>query len=453
MKLRIFAFLLILSLLATAVLFGALPLTAALTAAFIVSASLTPINRDLACACPTPWQAIPVATEALSKEVHRKASWRSIWLNYITRGTFPKNRGVTITDFIIGNSEPTSSEETWTELSLSENQVLAGAARQCAATYTDVDVGYNVKTYVPRKIGLAGPVICREDLYFAHNPIQFMAQYYRELVKRAKRTWELEFQNRYIRFADKIIARPGGLTPIGMSVSWGSIQTVPTSQLTQSILDTAILTLMEAGATDADNDQIELGPDGPIFPVVIGVDAIQKLLVNETERRTDLRYMETGMGEKSQLLKRLGATRVLKNARIIPDLLPPRYSFTPGVGFSRVATWEMVAGTQGFVAQLTSAYKNAGFEAAVILHPQVLVAEMIEPDGAGLDWDPNNYMGEWLWKTGGEISTTYCFDPKKNYGRHFADFFYAPRSLYPNFGLSIMYKRCTGDQTFTGCSS
>lgn len=404
-------------------------------------------------ACPTPWQSIPVATESLSPDIHRKASWRSIWLNYVTRSTFPKNAGVTITDFIIGNSEPTSASEAWVDLSLSSNQILAGGARQCAATYIDVDVGYNARTHVPKKIGLAGPVICREDLYFMHKPMQFMGQYYRELVKRAKRTWEQEFQNQYISLADKYIARPGGLTPIGSSTSWTSIQTTPTSQVTQSILDTVLLTLMEAGATDADHEFIELGPDGPIFAVSAGIDAIQKLLVNETERRTDLRYAQEGQDQKADLMKRLGATRVLKNARFVPNLLPARWSFTPGVGFSRIATWEMVAGTQGTVAQLTSAYKNAQYESMEVLHPQVLIAEMVEPESAGLDWSPNNYMGEWNWKTGGDISTTYCFDPKKNYGRHFADFMYAPKSLYPEYGASIMFKRCPGDQTFTGCTS
>ncbi len=152
-------------------------------------------------------------------------------------------------------------------------------------------------------------------------------------------------------------------------------------------------------------------------------------------------------------MKRLGATRVLKNSRIVPDLLPPRYSFTPGVGFSRVATWEMVAATQGTVAQLTSAYKNALYELAIALHPQVMIAEMVSPDDAGLDWSPNNYMGDWVWEIGNQISTTYCFDPKKNYGRHFADFMYAPKSIYPEYGASIMFKRCPGDQSFTGCSS
>lgn len=451
---KLFSYLILLSLLAVGAITGAIPAQAALIGAFTLSAALAPINRSLTCVCPTPWQSIPVATEHLSADIYRKASWNSVWFNYIKRGVFPKNAGVTMTEFVIGNSEPTSSEEAWVELSLSSNQILAGGARQCAATYVDVDVGYNAKTYVPRKIGLAGPVICREDLYFMHNPLGFMGQYLRELTKRARRTWELEFQNRYIRLADKYVARPGGLTPIGSGTAWSAIQLVPTSQLTQSLVDQVNLTLIENGATDADGDEIELGADGPIFPWVIGIDAIQKLLSNDTNGfALQQLYANMGKGKDSEFLKRIGATRVFKNARIIPTGIPPRYSFTPGVGYSRVATWEMVAGTQGTVAQLTSAYKNALYELAVALHPQVMEAQMIAPESAGLDWNPNNYMGEWVWKTGGDISTTYCFDPKKNYGRHFADFHYAPKSIYPEFGASIMFKRCPGDQFFTGCSS
>jgi len=51
-------------------------------------------------------------------------------------------------------------------------------------------------------------------------------------------------------------------------------------------------------------------------------------------------------------------------------------------------------------------------------------------------------MGEWKWITGPEMSTTFNFDPMRNYGRHFAEFMYAPKPVFPEFGIAIMYLRC-----------
>lgn len=395
--------------------------------------------------CPTPFDALRIATENLPDDIYRKASWFSIWLSYIQRGAFPKNTGVNQTTFVIGNSEPITNTESWTNVTLSNNQITT----MCSSSYTDIDVGYTELTYTPKRFGIAGPVICKETLGFAHNPKQFLAQYMREMVKRAKRSWEFEFRNTFMAAASKIIARPSFDIVDGTTTF---PQVAATSQLTQDILDYRAADLIQQGATDADQDLIELGEDGPIFPLLIGLEAIQRLSTNVTARRDDTRYADMGKGQQAELMRRIGATRILRNYRIIPEVLPPRFSFTPGVGYTQIPTFEMVATTEGTVARITSAYKSAVYEGAIQLHPLVFKAMMVSPDGAGLDWQPTNYMGEWVWKTGGDISTTYCFDPLKKYGRHFAEFMYAPNVIYSNFGTTFIFKRCPNDITTAACT-
>jgi hypothetical protein len=112
----------------------------------------------------------------------------------------------------------------------------------------------------------------------------------------------------------------------------------------------------------------------------------------------------------------------------------------------------MVAGTSGTVARLTNAWKTAPYEAARIINPAVMNARMVRPATGGLDWSPANYTLEWVWKTGNEISETYCFDPFKDYGRHFARAIYAPEAVFPNYGMTVIYKRCPNDVTSAGCS-
>lgn len=399
-------------------------------------------------ACLSPFEALRVATENLSDTIYRKASWFSIWLSYIKRGTFPKNSGVEMTTFQIGNSEPIANAEGWTDITLSQNALSSA----CDPTFTSVDVGYDEATYGPRKFGLKGPVICKDKLDFAHNPTQFITQYQREMTKRAKRTWEFEFRNQFVKLGKKAVTDASMTTTEGVTTL---PTTEPTSQLTWDYLDTLAINLIQDGATDADQDMIELGPDGPVFPLLIGLQAKQRLFTNISAKRTDVNYAQMGKDDMNLLFRRIGATDVHKNFRMIPEVLPPRADFVDGILVER-DTFEMVSASgEGTKAQLTSAWKNAEFEAAIQLHPDVFHAEMIQPDNAGLNWNPSNYMGEWQWVTGGtEISDgSACFDPLKKLGRHFAEFRYAPKPIFPNFGTTIWFKRCPNDiSTTSGCT-
>jgi hypothetical protein len=399
--------------------------------------------------CPSAFEALRIATENLPNTIYRKASQTNFWTGYVKSEEFPMNKGVNQTVFVVGNSEPYSNSEAWTDLSLSSNVITStGNVALCAAPYTDVDVGYNETTYAPRRFGLAGPVICRETLGFAHDPATFLRQYQNELVKRAKRTWEFELRNRAIALYAKAIAGTG----FNIDTSSNTFASFAAgSQLTMGMLDETAQYLIEAGATDADQDWVELGPNGPIFPLVIGNLAAQRLITSDSDVRNDFRYAEMGQGPNATLLKRLGASRVLRNFRIVPTVLPPRFDFSGGA-YTQVATYESVAGSEGTVARISDAYKNALYECAFVPHPMAFCKSVVRPDSAGLDWSPLNYMGEWVWLTGGQISTTYCFDPMKNYGRHFANFMYACKPVFPEMGVALMYKVCPNDFTVQDCA-
>lgn len=445
MKFKIYATLFCWAFALTLALTGVITVPLALVLAVLSAASLAPVNRTLAAACPTAFEALRINTEWLPSTIFRKASQRNFWTGYIPSEEFPRNKGVNQTVFVIGNSEPYSNAESWTDVSLSSNVI----STMCSPSYTDVDVGYNETTYAPRRFGLAGPVICRETLAFAHDPAGFLRQYQNELVKRAARTWEFELRNRFTALSAKAVAGTQ------FEVAYGST-TFPNfaavGELTLDMLDEAAQYKIEQGATDADQEWVELGPDGPIFPLVIGLQAAQNLVTNDTARRDDYRYAEMGKGApNAQLMKALGASRVLRNWRIVPVVLPPRYNFTNGA-YVQVNTYESVAGSEGTVAQISSDYHNALYEAAFAPHPMGFTKSVIRPDSAGLDWSPINYMGEWVWRTGGEISTTYCFDPMKNYGRHFANFMYAAKPVFPEFNISFIYQRCIHDSAYAPCT-
>lgn len=389
---------------------------------------------------PTIFDGLRIATESLSDTIYRKASQTNFWTGWVDNDEFPRNRGTVQTTFTVGNSEPTTNSEDWTQVTQSGSpaSIITDA---CARTYTDVNVGYTSKTYNPKRFGLAGPVVCRETLAFAHDPAMFLRQYQNELVKRAKRTWEFELRNQATLLSSKVVC--DSTFAIQAPAASFDVTNAPTSQLSLPMLDVIAQYLIEIGATDADQDWVELGPDGPVFNLVIGNEAAARILTNTAEIRTDWRYAQMGLGPKADLLKRIGANRMVRNFRVVPTVLPPRYNYTAAVGatpafYTQVPTYVMSSG----VASINPNYQSALYEVAFVPHPMAFKKSIVRPDSAGLDWSPLNYMGEWKWITGPEMATTFNFDPMRNYGRHFAEFMYAPKPVFPEFGVAIMYLRC-----------
>lgn len=402
----------------------------------------------MASVCATPFDAFRLATESLPNELYRRASFKDIWLNFVPRDTYKSGTGLVQSTFTIGRSEPTSDEETWTPVTLSTDGDYTGS---CGVTYNPVDIGFDERTYGPEQFALSGPVICQDDLIYNFRSEAFLEAYIQQMEKRNTRSVTNRLHVQYRTLVPKTIA----------SSSWTSydqstLEDLPaaTCEIDQTMLDTTAVELMEAGATNPDESGwITLGPEGPIFPLLIGLSMSQRLSLDNADLRMDLRY-----AEPSQLLKRLGATKMLRNFRHIPNLFPPRYTHN-GTDYVRVDTWVMNNGTKGKVAAINPAWQAAPYEAAIVLHPMVMTEEIVKPvnAAAGLNWIPKNYFGEWMFVTGGreitDPSVGDCFDPTKKLGRHFAEYKHAIKPIFPEFGRYIIFKRCpTTDYPCSTCS-
>ena len=400
----------------------------------------------------TSFDAMVTATESLSKDIHRSASHTSVWLNAMPRATYLNGTGLTQTTFTVERSEPVTDDEAWTAISLSTGASDNQGA--CATAWTDVDLGYTKQQYSPLTYALRGPVICSTDLAFEHNAPAFLSGYVQELGKRAKRSWENKMVNEYMRVAQKgTLSGTAGALELDATIPTydKGIEDVvlPTGladndTLTQDHLDKAAIELIEGGATEGDsNGWITLDTDGPVFPLLVGVETSNKLASSTTVLRDNLRY-----GEPNQLLKRIGAARVLGNMRHVPQVMMPRFNFDATAnsnagGYVRVNQYEMAdAGTnQGKKAQITTAWKTAKFEAAIILNPSVYTVEAIKPvtAAAGLSWSPQDYNGNWQFVVGGK-EICGADDPLKKLGRHYAEYQAAFRPVRPLDGITILHR-------------
>lgn len=386
--------------------------------------------------------AFKVATESLSQEVHRLATAQSLWLNAVPRGTYNNNSGLTQTTFTVENSQPTDDTETWNDIALSTGADDNFGA--CASNYNEVKVGFTETTYSPQVFQLKSQTVCSTDLLFEHNPSAFLKAYAEELGKRSKKSWENKLIAEYMKQAEKVeLTGSGTSSAIVVDSTRGTaLESLTLSgsavDLEQGHLDALAIRLIENGATEGDsNGYITMGDNGPEFPLIIGMEASNKLASNNADLRSDFRY-----GEPNQLLKGMGASRVIGNYRHVPQVAMPRFTESGGV-YTRVNQYVEAAASSGKKYTINPAWRTATHEAAIVLNPSVLTTEVVAPQGYGLDFDPANYAGEWQWVTGGDRigATAVGGDPQQQLGAHFATYRAAFRPVRPQDGAVILFTR------------
>lgn len=400
-----------------------------------------------------PFDAMKVATESLSNDVMRRASPTSLWLNAIPRGKYPQGVGVTQTVFTIENSEPTSDNETWTDITLTNGEItVGGSGNGCDITYNQADVGFTEQTYGPRQFGLKGPVICKDSLTFQHNADQFLNAYEVELTKRARRSWEFEMRRTYITFSEKWV---DGLLSASAGTAIAAAD-IPTSELTQDMLDELAASLNESDASNADSTgYVTLSEEGPLYTLYIGQRASARLLKNNEDRKLDARAVMASEGAKGSfdLFRRIGASRAIGNFRHVITTIPPRYNVVSGVLVS-VPTFVMTSTTKGMKASINPNWRTAEYEAAIVVMDSVFEAEIVVPNNGVpfAKFDPTSYMGEWQFVKGAHRLGLDCTDPLEKLGQHFAEFKYAPKPKFPEHGRTLIFKRCSTDIALAACS-
>ena len=378
--------------------------------------------------------------------------------------------GLVRSAFTIGRSEPTTDEEVWPAITVTTDGNYTGS---CAGTYNQTYVGYKENTYKPEQFRLIGPLICQDDLTLFWNSEGFWQKYFQALEKRNVKSITNRLGNVYMQYVPKAAANTdfhyvdGDFTtqPAPTAVDLTDLS-IPQCGLIQDYLDHTAVLLMEEGANDPNtNGWITMGPSGPVFPLLIGVEASNKILQNNAELRADYRFAYDAFADANPVIKRLGASLVIKNWRHIITLFPPRWKLVGGA-LTRVPTWLMSTdaadASKGRVAIINPEWENpniAAWEGAIAFNPWVMTEEVLQPvnSAPGMTWTPQNYFGEWKFVTGNDAligfdSCAGVADPTHKLGRHFAEYRHALKAVYPSFGRLIVFKRCPADWDCIACS-
>lgn len=398
------------------------------------------------------FDAIAEKTEFLPNELYQRAKQLSLLRGVMPTVAYPQNQGKVLTSIQIAHTEPASAVPAWQAISGITQGHPAGA---CDLSRETAEVGYNETTYTPEAYGIYGPIFCKDQFTFEHNPTAFMARYVTQLNQMSERIAENRKLEHYISLSTKHIANNTWNSTAGSSLAATSGEaTLPavlaTAELCDDLLEYIANDLITIGAQQTDEvDQgfIQLGEMGPVWPLLIGTQASMKLKRSDTERRNDTRY-----GEPNQLMLRVGATYVRYNFRHVPCVIPPRYSWD-GAAYHRVEPYlQAAASGKGFASIPNPAYTSAEYEAAIVLNPMVYNYRPIVAQTAGLDFEPSNYVGDWSWVVGAYKWDATCADPTDKFGRHAAEYRHAFEPVFPEFGRTIIFKRCLDDIACSTCS-
>jgi len=408
-------------------------------------------------ACTNYFQALKMATESLGKEVSRRATHNSVWLNAVPKGSYPLGTGLTQTTFTIENSMPVDDELAWEKVATttaSGNVNINGDLGLCQPSWNDVEWGFSEQTYSPERVAVRGPQVCQSNLKYRFNVDSFMRGYLEEITKHSKRILENKIQNEYMKKASKVtVSGASGSEAINDNVLDASNE-LSDEVLADSVallpghLDQLAIKLIENGATEGDsNGWIEMGSNGPVFPLIIGMETSNALLKADANVRTD--YRESS--KSNELLARIGADRVSGNFRHIVVTSPPRFEKdTDSTKYTRVSEYEAksLASAQGSAVQRRALYDaktgtGAGiYEAAIVLTPSVMRQLVVPPTTpGGLPFSPENYSGEWQFVTGDYKTADGCSDPLEVFGRHYGQYEMAFEPIFGNHGATLVHLR------------
>lgn len=455
--------------------------------------------------CLAPFDVLRMKTEDLGPELYTRASWRDPWLNLVPRGEWPMGAGLDRSAFTIGRSEPSTDEEAWAAIAVKSGNTYTGS---CGVTYNQTYVGHLEVHYKPEEFGLVGPLICQDDLTLHWQSTDFWEKYFQALEKRNQKSIINRLGNIYMNYVPKWSAQSTGFAPVdGISslvqpppsyvdlngITAGSTKVaLPSCVLGQDMLDTIAQNLIEIGATDPDsNGWITMGPEGPIFPLHIGLEMSNRLLLNNSELRRDYRSAFEAYGDANPVIARMGASRVIKNFRHMITATPPRWAWVtntstvtlvPSTGTTAAVTYHNVSGTdqmirvptwimyedaahatKGKTAFINPNWQNpaiASIEGAIGWNPWVMTEEILRPvnSAPGMKWTPQNYFGVWQFITGNDALIGFpdcpagAQDPTHKQGRHVAEYRHAAKPIFPDYGFLVVYQRCTSNWDCQACS-
>ena len=398
-------------------------------AADFTSDSVTAINTILA-----------EEANRIGQDVYKRTLHTSPWMDLIKQSAFPDGMGYQLTTLVYDRAVPTSTSTdgsnmqgvNWAALGTinasansfntsDRNQPLKDAADDVqgarGSSSTDrrsyVQFSKQLKNYSISRAVLESPRISLEDLRFAAHRQEQLRAILDLLTESSRYTWENRYRDEYERVAANLVPCLATGTPTvtvldqttpttsifeGQQItgvdfnndfvsSGTDIDYTPSANISNKILDSLYFQLVRKGAA-AESYGKENGR--PVFALVCSSEA-SYALQTEAGFRDDVRYNNAKV---SELIAPLGVEKSFRGFYHLVDDLAPRFTISSGTA-TRVLPYVVNNG----ITSYNASYDTASFEAAYIIHPQVMESQIPNPMSGsnGLTFNPVNYRGDFKW--------------------------------------------------------
>jgi len=420
----------------------------------------------------------------IGQDIYRRTLHTSPWMDLIKQTAFPDGMGYTLGTLIYDRALPTSNGSTgvgpnttlganWISIGGSDaasintgstvDQILTGAQDTNIGTGTNYNngktfIGFSrqLKQYSLKRATVESPKINVEDLRFAAYRTEQLRAIMDAMTDATKYSWEERYRDEYDRICkNTVVCHSTGSYTADVGIngtvkegvnSWtldldtsstangttGSTAGRPSANISNKILDSIYFKLVRAGAgTNAYGRENAR----PVFALVCSSEA-SYALQTEAGFRDDVRYNNAKV---SDLIAPLGIEKSFRGFYHMIDDLAPRFATADAGSDGVLDRVQPYSSSSTGVITLNAAYDTAAYEAAYILHQDVMESQIPEPISGsnGLTFDPVNYRGKFNWKNIPSVD----LNPDGTIGFFRGVLASATKPIKTEFGYVILFKR------------
>jgi hypothetical protein len=406
----------------------------------------------------------------IGQDIYKRTLHTSPWMDLIKQSAFPDGMGYTLGTLIYDRALPTTTangstlagSSIWSDIGGANadslvtastlDQILTGAKDTNIGAGTGkgfVAFGRQLKQYSLKRATVESPKINVEDLRFAAYRTEQLRAIMDSMTESTKYSWEERYRDEYDRVCANLVSclstgtaarttDATGATVEGLNTSSLDLidadndpSIVPNANISNKILDSIYFRLVRAGAgTNAYGRENAR----PVFGLICSSEA-SYALQTEAGFRDDVRYNNAKV---SDLIAPLGIEKSFRGFYHLIDDMAPRFTITGTSGTGVVTRVQPYTATGGIIT-LNAAYETANYEAAYILHQDVMESQIPEPISGsnGLTFDPVNYRGKFNWKNIPSVD----LNPDGTIGFFRGVLASATKPIRTEFGYVILFKR------------
>ena len=392
----------------------------------------------------------------IGQDIYRRTLHTSPWMDLIKQTSFPDGMGYTLGTLIYDRALPTTAangntlagSSVWTGVGANAatgiatgstlDQILTGAQDTNIGAGTGksfLAFGRQLKQYSLERATVESPKINVEDLRFAAYRTEQLRAIMDAMTESTKYSWEERYRDQYDKVAGNLVVCLASASTTSTAyegtATAGSTVVAPTANISNKVLDSAYFKLVRAGAgTNAYGRENAR----PVFALVCSSEASYALQI-EAGFRDDVRYNNAKV---SDLIAPLGIEKSFRGFYHLIDDLAPRFTHSDDDGDGTLTRVQPYTATAGVIT-LNAAYETAGYEAAYVLHMDVMESQIPEPISGsnGLTFDPVNYRGKFNWKNIPSVD----LNPDGTIGFFRGVLASATKPIKTEFGYVFLFKR------------